>query len=875
MPLPRCLDNKLRLKIFPADVVNSQQDNEDGARWDVSTHPPLNNHRNQPWRNSSTSGHAADNDSETSDTGSGGDGDTNIIQGTFYSYVFPFKANRLTEHATRTDRLRLRWAAPSPSLQPGELHQATWERAEARLNIYILQVLWDPHRPGLCKGLRLRLEYSATCKGVHFPGVAALLATDLMLDDRGQGATWADRDDFQDRWDITAGAGLHGIDAGDALNRSNPDSRRTSTSSFDDGSIPGTPDIFDGRRSARTSQIPVPAAASSLLSVPLPNPENVADYSFENHPPTEMMSPTRRPASVMSSASGVSQLTTSVTGRSDGMSSRRSPEPTTLVTLQINVDQIVPKTRQEKSQFQFEANGTVDIAAPGSHLSSGDSDDAASDPAQETEFILPLFRLLDVQDERFQITVVTNTADPILLAPPEPEPGTTSSGSILSRYSSRSGRPRSFKQLSKDKPVACAMDSRLIVQPAAMPATPIQRDRGLPGSFEAEETPMRSHLGSDLRMPTLDLGGTTVPRTSLVGDAMPAVSSPTGGTQSIPWVHAYIEEAASSVYQAVRIRIPAAAISGHRLDMTLGPSSKELEVNLIYATVAGRPIDGVVHASRGAEDGAIGIPGTDPAAWISLDIGGTVPTPASDIEFMYRFGPSTTKARTTQSTRMIPLPSFAIPVAFVRVEVSISSGMCSIEHWHNVSNLFADMEVHANTDQWDQHMFGANNIVLTKFSLADGLAPDVLLNTKVVSQSRRGYLLGWASVGIVLSLALAAALAQLRGIPIADQSMPLPPSSLEANQSQDPVLTTYSWADETASPAGFVVDARQARPTEAARHVADSLSLHSQDKFLAWLRSFASQSMVNHIFQWFATVRGWGMAVVTWPQPQDPLYFDL
>ena len=123
------------------------------------------------------SNHADDESSESSTIGfAEGYG----LQGTFQS----------------TDRIRVRWAKPiigkdAPETTDGR-RRVNIREAQGSMTCVVLgnnnfgrkgkHRSVDPYHLGQEGSIEMKLEYSATCKGVTFPGVATMLGLDVGLD---------------------------------------------------------------------------------------------------------------------------------------------------------------------------------------------------------------------------------------------------------------------------------------------------------------------------------------------------------------------------------------------------------------------------------------------------------------------------------------------------------------------------------------------------------------------------------------------------------------------------------------------------------------------------------------------------------------------
>ncbi|EJD53134.1 hypothetical protein AURDEDRAFT_180704 [Auricularia subglabra TFB-10046 SS5] len=681
IPLPKCLSNKLQLKIFGPPQSDPAVDHEDAPRWDVTTDPVVQ-HRNSSLQlpASSRYGHVADDEdfSDASETNVQTETGLVVIQGAFPS----------------TDRLRIRWA---PALNADTLPLDGWQRAscsrvDGKLRLTVLEALRDPESPAQCNALRLGIEYTAECRGVVHPGVATRLAMDVMLDSRGQAINWAYPSEASPggrsaaTWNVISDKGLLGFDAG-GQSPSTPQalSRRTSSSSFDSASVPGSPASLDGSIRARKSSIPVPAGPASLLNVPLPL-EAGSDYSFEAQPHrTSSMS-----SSVMSSATGISQLTSD-----QDPIAMSTTTPAHRLSLHIDMDEILPRSPQEGSYFSYSINGVVDVKMRMQpNAFSSESSQTDDDPMGRVEGLveLPAFHTLNVPeaDEHIQITVVSNVAGIML-----------SSGASPSSVGSRNGATK--RQLRMGIPIACSDGAQLSLKQAVVPTTPTPAHKESTYSSVGSPRSPNGALPTDsmqLRMPKLPINGTPVRRE----DSDPLSALDTGRSSASPSVtsafdlitsvdvHVELLPAPATQMRAhrVRVRIPAASIDTSRLEFALRTRAGEekdaggpLEVRVIYASVGGRPVETKVLQGAKPEPGAVALSEGADATWVTVFLGSTTGAVA-DIEVLYTVTqPESSEGQAGDLLAVIPpegascaavLPYFYPSVGFMRVEVQEPTG---------------------------------------------------------------------------------------------------------------------------------------------------------------------------------------------------------
>ena len=862
IPCPRCLDNKLKLRIFGLDVGPD----EEIVRWDLATDPAVNQ-RAHLWRNSLPAGHAADNDSDTSDAGVTNDGELSVIQGSFQS----------------SDRIRVRWAAPRQSfhsLPMDGLLRASLDRLDAKLLIAVEQVLWHPQKPAVCAGLRLRLQYNATCRGMHFPGVATALAVDVMLDARSQTTTWARTGDHHHpRWTIDAERPAYdGVDRGDSPSHPGDLSRRTSSSSFEGGSLPGSPLSSDHPR----SRIPVPAGAASLLNVPLPV-DAVADYSFETRPPGDTTTPSRMSSSGISTTSGASRMSTGSASDSEAPASgRRVPAPDMRMSLHVNIDHILPKARNEENIFEYGISGVIDVFSPAAHQSAADAEEG--DAPSETVFELPVFRMFQVGEETLQISVVSNVSDPIVI-----NTGGSNSASSSAFPSTPQRGPGPSRAMRRGVQLSCPETARLIVHaPSATPSTPtLQRDRPLPGSLV--ETPAPADSTSQLRMPRLDVSGVNNSRTRsraesvvLTTDFETGLSSPERPAVDIdllPYVDVCVEPLSASRSHSVRIRIPSAAVNSDRLDFRVKTPETatepfDLDVHLVYCALGGRLIHGRVHRSRKAEDGAIGVPASTDT-WISLFLGSPLGVPA-ELDVLYVAKPST---RDDVETEPIPptsmsnvcFPSFDTRVAVMRVQVLNSQGKCRRFIHARVAHTFAGCSLHqVERKDWDNFTVrSSGDLALTKFSVTGIFAPSVELafgEAPVTQRRPITFLSTRTFFAAMLVVFITVFLAQQSGTALAPTPRPqhFPDARPEPHTDNSASVPppTPSEVFEPA-PGNYPTDVQPVSVSPLER-VQAALAVKYAD-LNSLLRSLTTFSILSSLHRWYTGLMTWAEVALNWP----------
>ncbi|CAL1705672.1 unnamed protein product [Somion occarium] len=412
-----CLHNYVKLRIFPpttpaatsSSLASISSAEEEFNSWDLTSEPHVTQGTTPQKRSRSNSQsymHFADD--ESSDSSTTGFPDGCGIQGTFQS----------------AERIRIRWAKPMKSSDIPETADGRRRVGVREVDSNLTCTILGKHKikgkrrntSGDQNGIIMKLEYTATCHGVWFPGVATMLGMDVGLDAGDYDVSWAP--DGDKKWSVSGSSGFTGFATGA------PPSRRPSVSrqsSADTPSIFVLPSSPDGRATTTSrSQVPTRQTPStSLLRAPLPA-QNGDDYSFESSPNTTPISsiaslatipssPERDRRSRASSANGI------VDTDSDEAASR---PPTIPVTVHINMNELGPPS---KNVFTFTISGTVvvsprkvslfllnhsRVASPTpSASSSGDQSDDAE------PVLLPQFRVLYSELETTAIVLQSNLED--------------------------------------------------------------------------------------------------------------------------------------------------------------------------------------------------------------------------------------------------------------------------------------------------------------------------------------------------------------------------------------------------------------------------------------------------------------------------------
>ncbi|KZT02313.1 uncharacterized protein LAESUDRAFT_730297 [Laetiporus sulphureus 93-53] len=458
IPVPRCLSNQIKLRLFPpgpsasSSLASLSSADEDGG-WELTSDPHVTRSPSARMSRSQTYSNFADD--ESSDTSaSAGFAEGYGVRGSFPS----------------TERIRIRWASPA---KPNQLPEATDGRrrvgvkeVRAEMTCLVIGTRKPSRRSRGAEGVLMQLEYTGTCKGVWFPGVATMLGMDAALEAEDCDITWVPG--REPKWTVTGDTGFTGFAVGSPV-------RTLSRESSEDYPPPvkvqpATPDRQangDASNTTPTMRNPMPYTSSvSLLRAPLPA-QNVADFSFEG-------SPVSTPTNTVSSLASLPQPSPERKGkrRSSSIGSRYADTDTDVdmdvdvrppripITLHLNMNELLPPS---KNVFTFSISGTV-LVTPRSPPMTPDSRKSSpvrshhylSDSELEPEPIaVPRFRIFYADRETIS-TMVRNEADDTTV--------------LVYGTSTDRRRDMSLKtRLTKGNQVACGVDvAHIVLRPSAL-----------------------------------------------------------------------------------------------------------------------------------------------------------------------------------------------------------------------------------------------------------------------------------------------------------------------------------------------------------------------------------------------------------------------
>ncbi|KAH9928157.1 uncharacterized protein B0H18DRAFT_1084589 [Fomitopsis serialis] len=665
LPVPRCLSNHIRLHIFPpgqstsSSLASLSSADEDGNAWELTSDPHVTRSPSARLSRSHSYNNFADDESSDASTTAGfpeGCG----VQGSFPS----------------TDRIRVRWASPP---KPGQIP----ETADGRRRVGVREVKGDMLCTVLAKhkgkgrdadpdGLVVKVDYTATCKGIWFPGVATLLGMDLGLEADDYDVAWASND--EPRWTVTGGLGFTGFAVGGEY----PPSIYVLPSSPNGKMVNGNSHI--PIRSSSNSSM-ASTNSSSLLRAPLPV-HNVAEYSFES-------SPVSTPSGTVSSLPSLSAPSSPERARRRRSSSRHRDHngtdteiddtqddvrpPRAPITVHLNMNELSPPP---KNIFTFSVSGTILICprrSPTTPDSRRSSPASSEDEHNDDPISLPIFRIF-YTDQETTSTIVRNEAR-------------QASVHVFTRSSKNRDTNVRKAVLMKGNQVSCGSEPARIVV-SRIPASQLRGRRPSEESSDVPYDPTRLSLMSTAKLQPRRDGPLMIPFvnatiTSLLGDGhafkngyaveltLPAPSDADSewlefglalpGRVSVPKV----DGATAGDYQR----------AGPHPQMEIASASVEGVPVRCQTTAAVKPQGGLVGLGLPFEETS----GKDWISWVCVHVGqiggGRKRAGTTDDK--------TDKKGKQRENLAVPLeillPSFAMPVGLLQVDIRVQEGVIGYE----------------------------------------------------------------------------------------------------------------------------------------------------------------------------------------------------
>ncbi|KAF7295505.1 hypothetical protein MIND_01090400 [Mycena indigotica] len=352
---PQCLNNSIRLALFSpppqsgstASLSSTDSGDQYAGCWDLTSDPPVTRKTS---RRPSIYNRQDDNLSDSSES------------------VFDVNGAFPT-----TDRVRIRWAKRQIEVGSEDARRRVGvSEVKGEMTVAVLGKKWSEEHQK--EGIVMELDYKGSCKNVFFPGVATMLGMDVSLTAKGSDVAWLP--DQEAGWTVGGGTGYTGFDVG-----APPKVAGTSRhDSFDSNAPFLSADRSISRQSSASSQ-------ASLLRGSLPV-NNVPEYSFEGTPSSQGTSL----ESSMASSSVPSATESSVLLRPPGVP----------ITIHVDMNKILPSTREAKNSFSFSIKGTV-LVIPKARKVETDSVDPES-------VVFPYFSVL-VSNSESVTKLVRNTID--------------------------------------------------------------------------------------------------------------------------------------------------------------------------------------------------------------------------------------------------------------------------------------------------------------------------------------------------------------------------------------------------------------------------------------------------------------------------------
>ncbi|KAK7038082.1 hypothetical protein R3P38DRAFT_2904327 [Favolaschia claudopus] len=481
IPIPRCLHNNIRLRIFPPSASSSlaslSSADEDAGSWDLTSDPHVTRAASSRQSRSGTYSYGNIADDESSDSSMTGFSDGCGIQGSFPS----------------AERIRVRWAKPIKVVAGGDGRRRVGVKdVKGDMTCAVLGKMWDPDHQR--EGIVVKVDYKGVCKGVWYSGVATMLGMDVSLEAKGSDITWVPGQ-LQD-WEVGGGAGYMGFDRGTSPKLEGPSRHDSLESNYSNGG----PQFFLSaeRNLSRQSSA---SSTSSLLRGPLPVP-NVPEYSFEGAAPSSSVSASQ----TTSMESSVGSLLPSSTPSIDSA----SRPPGSAITIHVNMNELTLPT--SKNSFPFWISGTV-LITPRPRLASNTSTSRASSPirgeydADNTpgltasidpeSIVVPRFTVLAADNETVAVVVRNDTAaiDALPCTVEVTHPGTHNRDADNPRAS-----PPTKTILQRGEYTKCVERARVAVKPSVVfTSFPAGQERLTAGATSRDRVPSTTSASAPMR----------------------------------------------------------------------------------------------------------------------------------------------------------------------------------------------------------------------------------------------------------------------------------------------------------------------------------------------------------------------------------------
>ena len=324
-------------------------------------------------------------DDESSDS-SGGSG---LIEG--YGIQGSFPSN---------DYMRVRWATPMKAADVAETsdgrRRVGIKDVTGNMTCVVLDRRKSKTRGRISgdseEGLVMKVEYTGTCRGIWFPGVATMLGMDVKLDAGDCDVTWVPGEER--KWTVIGGSGYTGFAVGPP-----PPASRKSADAPPIYIMPSTPNGKTESKSSDDNQRWAGSSAS-LLRAPLPSgtDDSFSDVSPHNTPLSSIASLTTIPSSPERRSRANSGA--NLQAEEEPVRSPKVP-----LSIHLNMNELVPP---QKNSFTFTISGTILVKPPSGNAlqkrffqeSSGSDSDDESHPV-----VLPRFSVLYAERESNSTTV--------------------------------------------------------------------------------------------------------------------------------------------------------------------------------------------------------------------------------------------------------------------------------------------------------------------------------------------------------------------------------------------------------------------------------------------------------------------------------------
>jgi hypothetical protein len=630
-------------------------------------------------------------DDESSDSSGGGPADGYRLEGSFPS----------------TDYMRVRWAMPMKTADIAETSDGRRRVGIKEVTGVMTCIVLDRGRgKGKSRGrtggneidgVMMKVEYTGTCRGVWFPGVATMLGMDLVLDTGDNEVAWVGE---ERKWTVTGGAGFTGFAVGPPPLPVARQPAEIPPINVQPSTPNGKAEVWKDNDTSRCS-----GSSASLLRAPLPTgvDDSFSDVSPHNTPLSSI-------ASLTTIASSPERRSRANSGAGLDNDEEQARSPKIPLSIHINMNEITPP---HKNVFNFTVSGTIVVKPPRRTLLTSRSFNRHSDSDSDGELdplLLPQFHVLYADKESLSSIVRNQLGD-----------------SILDIYNSKAGIASAQSLQTVLQPgdqTKCGADGALLAiksltSPSQYTAHPLRRVDDSPDrDASGRRTPSR---------PRTPNGILSRPSSSMSLRQTYVLATPLrprrDGALMIPKVAATVDVLRVGYEVEVRLLAPtdtdsewlefSLSHSPPGSDANMQQKQEQLKIEVVSATVDGVPVrfETVVSERPSAKIPALGFPADEGAGaprelmtWVKVHVG---ETGGGQVEVTYSVLPTSKDAESGggrqwkgkgKARESVPLhvllPSFGLRIGRMEVHIPTRSGM--LLSWCNDPGM-ANIRAHADS----------------------------------------------------------------------------------------------------------------------------------------------------------------------------------